>query len=111
MLLRVDKVCGGNSPADPRPPSNPADAAPLHACLATGAVGDGAGAPAGDPAALAPGGSQLVSPSVATDDARPSGELFAVGRKNCDATLALLSRRPPPDPAAAAARPEDPDGR
>ena len=110
------------SPADPRPPSNPADAAPLHACLATAAVGDGAGAPAGDPAALAPGGSQLVSPSVATDDARPSGELFAVGRKNCDATLddkcvsrrhatiALLSRHPPPDPAAAA-RPEDPDGR
>ena len=133
MLLRIDKVAGGNNPSDPQPSSD----APLHACLATApvpkedansnintnAVVDDGGA--------TQGGSQLAPPTSPTKASQNSngsngtrsgnsnintGEILTVGRKNCivtiddkccsrsHATISLLSNRPITDEEAASSR-------
>ncbi|KAL7554365.1 hypothetical protein ACHAWF_017812 [Thalassiosira exigua] len=120
MLLRVDKVRGGNGPSDPRPSPDP----PLHACLATASVGGGGGG--GGAATQTQGGTQFQSSAGAGgggtgsgggggDDGGGRGDVLAVGRKGCDAslddkcvsrshaTIALLSDRPLPDGDSTAA--------
>lgn len=129
MLLRIDKVSGGNSPADPQPSNDP----PLHACLATAPVqGDMASGGGGGEMTQGGGGSQLIGgvahdiipASPRTNDGSSSnsnktincsGELLTVGRKNCivtiedkcvsrgHATIALLSNRSLEEDAMAAA--------
>mmetsp|Transcript_56046 Transcript_56046/g.119185 ORF Transcript_56046/g.119185 Transcript_56046/m.119185 type:complete len:863 (-) Transcript_56046:16-2604(-) len=140
MLLRVDKVSGGNKPTDPQPSFEP----PLHACLATASVRGGGGSGdnndsggngRGGDNAPTQGGSQLIggvphaviptSPlnDDGIDNPNRSGEILTVGRKNCDVTVddkccsrahasvSLLSNRPYDAGAVAAARSQIGEGR
>lgn len=106
MLLRVDKVRGGNGPSDPQPPSPSSDdARPLHACLATAPVPESGGSVAGGAANDAAGAETQGGPQLgpASQDGSVgggakgggssnngggfTGEILTVGRKSCSVVI------------------------
>lgn len=98
MMLRIDKVIGGQTSADPRPSPD----RPIYACLATATATANPGGGGGD------GGDVNTNTAAAADGMSnaDSGEIASVGRKNCiviiddkcvsrrHAVIALLSNRP-----------------
>ena len=102
MMLRIDKVIGGQTSADPRPSPD----RPIYACLATATAT--ATATANPGGGGGDGGDVNTNTAAAADGMSnaDSGEIASVGRKNCiviiddkcvsrrHAVIALLSNRP-----------------